>query len=107
MLETWARMRIISEFIVPGIIAGSALILLLICLSPIIVRKVKASREERKKLKILFDCGFERYLYDVASVGNGEFYAWRKNGKFIRERDLWKYSIPQLRQWITEVENAS
>ena len=107
MLEIWAKLKIISEFVIPLVIAVVALALLLACLSPLVVRKIKASREERKKLRMLFDCGFERYMYDVASVGNGEFYAWRKNGKFIRERDLWKYSVPELREWIKGVENAS
>ena len=107
MVEIWAKLQVIFGYVIPGIFLVVVLIFGVVCFGPFIIRNIRRSIEEKKKLKLLSDAGFERYLYDVASVGNGEFYAWRKNGKFIRERNLREYSISELEEWIKGVNNAS
>jgi hypothetical protein len=96
MVELWATLTIIFEFIIPGIFV----LLSLLFISPFIFNSLKRSIRYDRNIKLLKKYGFERYLWDVSSCGNGAFYAWRKNKKDIKERDLYYYSAKELRDWV-------
>lgn len=98
MLDIWIKLKIITEFIIPGIIGSVFLFILFIVFARIIIEGIK----ENKKIKLLEKNNFERYLYDVSSCGNGAFYAWKKGDKNIREKDFQNYTIKELKEWIAQ-----
>lgn len=60
-------------------------------------------REWNRKIKYLQSLGFERYLIDVASVGNKAWYGWEcKNGVMagmrISEEELEKIDYKELKE---------
>ena len=54
------------------------------------------------KIKYLQSIGFERYLINVASVGNKAWYGWQRNDKneylHISENDLAKIKYKELKK---------
>ena len=91
MIEFWAALKVWSEFIIPAIICAAVLLIG----GAAIFTNIFA---RRRKAKWLRENGFERYLSDVPSVGNGAFYAWgnSKTGKRIDERDLEHMKFSEL-----------
>lgn len=57
---------------------------------------------ESRKINYLKYLGFERYLINVASVGNKAWYGWRRDDKneylHISEKDLAKISYKELKK---------
>lgn len=83
MLEVWATLKILFDFIIPVIIIA---IIIFAIFCTCFIKNILWNR----KIKWLQVNGFERYLIDVPSFGNGAFYGWKneKTGKRIDERDL-------------------
>ena len=94
-METYFTFKLFTELI-PIV----ALILLVIIL--FIINYIK-SREWNHKINYLQSLGFERYLIDVASVGNKAWYGWGcKNGTMagmrISEEELDRIDYKKLKE---------
>lgn len=76
----------------------SWIILFAVVLIVTIVRSIIKNR----KINYLKYLGFERYLIDVASVGNKAWYGWRRDDKneylHISEKDLAKINYKELKK---------
>lgn len=65
------------------------------------ITSIKSFKYNRK-VKYLKSIGFERYLIDVASVGNKAWYGWRRDDKneylHISESDLARIKYKELKK---------
>lgn len=93
MLELWAKIQIWLEYIIPiAILVIAVLIYIVACT----VNSFKWNR----KIKWLEKHGFERYLSDVPSYGNGDFYGWREKegNRRIDEREIRYLTFREFRR---------
>lgn len=67
----------------------------------LIITSIKSFKYNRK-VKYLKSIGFERYLIDVASVGDKAWYGWRRDDKngylHISENDLARIDYKKLKE---------
>ena len=96
-MDKYFTFKFYTEFVIPITIG---VIIFVIWLIATIISSVKWNR----KISLLEKKGYERYLYDVASVGNGEFYAWRKNNHRITEREMKCIDYKELKHIIANAE---
>ncbi len=99
-MELYYTFKTVTEFIIPAIIGVIIFVGFLILCGPVIKDNIKKEKENNKKIKLLEDNGFERYLWSVSGGGDGEYYAWRKGDKHIQESEFYRYSIERLEKWI-------
>lgn len=100
MMELYYTFKTVTEFIIPTVIGVIIFVGFMILAAPTIKEKIKKEKENNKKIQLLKDNGFERYLWSVSGVGDGEFYAWRKGDKHIQEREFYRYSMERFKEWI-------
>ena len=81
-------------------LAPVVLFLIIFAITLIII-SIKSFKYNRK-IKYLQSIGFERYLINVASVGNKAWYGWRHDDKneylHISEDDLAKINYKELKK---------
>ena len=92
-MDTYFKIKAIVDYIIPFAIFGGVFVIWFVYA---VIHDTIASI----KSKILTKNGYQRYVYDVASVGNGVFYAWHKDNSRIKEKDIKHMSIKELKQWI-------
>lgn len=91
MVDIYIIFKIIKELL-------PAILFFVIGLITFISIASQASKMERKT-KYLSSIGFNRYLIDVASVGNRAWYGWERNelNERISETELKKLTLKELK----------
>lgn len=101
MLELWLKLKILFDYIIPLCIFGIIILLFLIYIIYIYIKSIIWN----KKIKLLRKNGYERYLINVSSCGNGAWYGWQYNNYEykITEKDLDEISYQNLKKEIEYV----
>lgn len=99
MLELYYKIKVICFFI--GLIILALLILSSIGI--VIYENLKWSA----KIRYLSSIGFERYLHDVASVGNRAWYGWKREStnERVLESSLSRMTLQQIKDKYKEEGN--
>lgn len=93
-METYFKIKTFLEFAVPIILLIIWILIMLIFM----IWAVISSYKETKIKKYMFSNGYERYLRDVASFGNKDWWAYRKDNISIDEEELYKMSYGQVKK---------
>ena len=99
MIELYYKIKVICFFIGLGILA----LLILSFIGMIIYEELKWSA----KINYLSAIGFERYLHNVASVGNRAWYGWKRKttNEYILESSIKHMSLRQIKDKYKEERN--
>lgn len=94
MVENYFTLKLIGEAAIIGFFA----ITLSIVLSTGVVQSIKWKR----KVKLLKDNGFERYLHSARSIYGGPTYEWQRklDGMRFLESEIERYSYKTLKELV-------
>lgn len=96
LFDLWIKLKIFTDFIIPFAMISVMLLVIILWL----ILYYLDSTKQKRKIELLKRNGFERFLKDVPSYGNGAFYAWRKERIIFDERDLKHMTYKQLKRKI-------
>lgn len=99
MIELYYKIKIVCFFI--GI--GALALMILAFIGMVIYENLKWTA----KINYLSSIGFERYLHDVASVGNRAWYGWRRKStdEHVLESSLEHMSLQAIKNKYKEERN--
>lgn len=94
MIEKYFTLKLVYE----AAIIGFFVMALSIVLSMGVVQNIKWKR----KVKLLKDNGFERYLHSARSIYGGPTYEWQRklDGMTLLENEIEKYSYKMLKELV-------
>lgn len=94
MVEKYFTFKLIAEAAISGFFAMA----LSIVLSTGVVQSIKWKR----KVELLKDNGFERYLHSARSIYGGPTYEWQRklDGMTFLESEIERYSYKMLKELI-------
>lgn len=105
-MDEYFKIKTFFEFKLPLIAIGAVIVAFIISL----IRAMIIDYLFNKKAKILIDAGYERYLFDVASVGDGETWGYiLKDGDRwkdqLKDRKIYEMSIREIKARIKSLNN--
>lgn len=94
MVEKYFTLKLIGE----AAIIGFFVMLISILLSIGVIQNIKWKR----KIKLLKENGFERYLHSARSIYGGPTYEWQRklDGMTLLESEIERYSYKMLKELI-------
>lgn len=94
MVEKYFTLKLIGE----AVIIGFFVLVIIILLVSAAVQDIRWNR----KIKLLEKNGFVKYLRGVPSVGDGDFYGWKRSSdrKIISDVEIKYHSYSELKKWI-------
>lgn len=100
MFELWMKLQFLESLLAIAFLCVIALL--------IFVAYITKAYSESRKVKFLKAHGFQRYLMNVSSFGNGSSYGWNNNDLDARisEREMKLISYKDLRVWVEKHEGA-
>ena len=107
-MDEYFKIKTFFEFKLPLIAIGAVIVAFIILL----IRAFIADYMYSKKVKILIDAGYERYLLDVASCGNGETWGYILKSKDddhwrdqLKDSEIYKMSMRQIKDRVKSFSN--
>ena len=99
MVELYYKIKVICFFTGLGI----STLLILLFIGMVVYDSLKWSA----KIHYLSSIGFERYLHNVASIGNRAWYGWKRKttGEYILESNIKHISLRQIKDKYKEERN--
>lgn len=105
-MDEYFKIKTFFEFKLPLILIGAVIGIFIILL----IRALIVDYICSKKVKILIDAGYEKYLFNVASCGYGETWGYiLKDGDSwkdqLKDREIYKMSMRQIKARVKSLND--